>query len=66
MTKEKLISILRQRLRVVSTGIALLDGAKRPSAEQFQWNHGAIAALQQEQLFLAGLIADLERDGVQP
>ena len=66
MTKEQLISILRQRLTVVSTEITKLDGVKHPDQQKFLFNHGAIAALHVEQLFLAGLIADIEREGVQP
>lgn len=64
MTKENLIATLRSRLTVVSTEITRLDSAKHPGQRQFLINHGKIAALHAEQLFLSGLIADLEREGV--
>lgn len=66
MNKEQLILILRQRLTVVSTEITRLDGMKRPSAEQFQRNHGRDCGATTGQLFLASVIADLEREGVRP
>lgn len=66
MTKENLLSILRQRLAAVSTEITRLDNVKHPEQRQFLINHGKIAALHGEQLFLADLIGQIEREGVQP
>jgi len=66
MNKENLITILRNRMIVVSLLITRLDGVKRPTQEQFFRNHGMIAALHAEQLFLAGMIEQLEREEVTP
>lgn len=66
MTTIQLIERLHSRLTVVSAEITRLDATKRPDQQQFFTNHGKISALQAEQLFLAGLIAELEASEGRP
>lgn len=66
MTKEFLLTTLRRRLAFVSIEISWLDNVRNPDQQEFIYNHGKIAALHSEQLFLADLITILEREGVQP
>ena len=75
MTKEQLIETLRVRLHRIERAITERADDQDESGQRFTiYANGelyaiddeAFAAMQEEQAFLTGLFADLEREGVTP
>lgn len=61
MTSDKLTTILRQRLRSVTSQINAIVNEEQPSDERRLINSGWLEALSVEQAFLKDLIAKLEQ-----
>lgn len=66
MTTHELLFQLRGRLRLVNERIVERTEQQGRGPGYDLHAGGALTELHSERLFLAGLIADLEREGVQP